>query len=156
VSLVSPQILLVAAAGNHGNIEQLKAEHSPLAADWTTNLTDTTPVWPAAFAEVTAVGATDRHGQRAEFSPEVPWIDVTAPGVDVESTYLDGEVRLTIPNGNPTEVFHGSARWQGTSFAAASVSGAVAAKIEPGSDARRALKAVLADRKSGIRRFSKA
>jgi membrane-anchored mycosin MYCP len=155
VSLVSPQILLVTAAGNHGNIEELKAKHSPLAADWTTNLKDTTPVWPGAFAEVTAVGATDGHGQAAEFSPKVPWVDVTAPGVDVESTYLDGEVRLTMPNGNQTEVFHGFARWQGTSFAAANVSGAVAAEIGPGRDARQALKAVLADRKSGIRRFSK-
>jgi membrane-anchored mycosin MYCP len=156
VSLVSPQILLVAAAGNHGDIERLKAEKRPeAAAEWTTNLKNNTPVWPGAFAEVTAVGATDGHGRPADFSPQVPWVDVTAPGLDVESTYLDGEVRLTLPAGKPTEVFHGFARWQGTSFAAANVSGAVAAEIGPGRDARQALKAVLADRKSGIRRFSK-
>ena len=145
VSLVSPQILLVAAAGNHGDIEQLKAEDGPEAAEWTTNLKNNTPVWPGAFAEVTAVGAVDGHGRLAEFSPKVPWVDVTAPGVDVESTYLKGEVRLTTPNDNQTEVFHGFVRWQGTSFAAANVSGAVAAKIRRGYDAEQALKAVLAD-----------
>jgi subtilisin family serine protease len=145
VSLVSPQILLVAAAGNHGDIEQLRAADSPLAAPWTVNLQDTTPVWPAAFAEVTAVGANDGHGQLAGFSPKAPWVDVTAPGVDVESTYLDSEVRLAFPDGNKTETFHGFACWEGTSFAAATVSGAVAANIGPGRDARQALKAVLAD-----------
>jgi subtilisin family serine protease len=145
VSLVSPQILLVAAAGNHGNIEQLRKDNSSLAAPWTANLQDKTPVWPAAFAEVTAVGANDGHGQVAAFSPPAPWVDVTAPGVDVESTYLDAEVRLAFPDGNKTETFHGFARWEGTSFAAATVSGAIAANIGPGRDARQALNAVLAD-----------
>ncbi len=155
VSLVSPEILLVAAAGNHGNIEELRAAGDPLAAPWTANLTDTTPVWPAAFAEVTAVGATDARGQPTLFSPKVPWVDVTAPGADVESTYLDAEVRLAFPDGNQTETFHGFARWEGTSFAAANVSGAVAAKIGLGCDAHQALEALKADRRSGIRRFSR-
>jgi len=151
VSLVSPQILLVAAAGNHGDIEQLKAAHKPeAAADWTTNLKNNMPVWPGAFAEVTAVGATDGDGRLAPFSPRVPWVDVTAPGVDVESTYLKGKVRLTLPNGKPTAVFHGFARWQGTSFAAGNVSGAVAAKIGRGRDAGQALEAVLKDPKEHI------
>lgn len=145
VSLVSPEILLVAAAGNHGNIEELRAAGDKLAAPWTVNLKDTTPVWPAAFADVTAVGATDASGRVADFSPKAPWIDVIAPGVDVESTYLDAEVRLAFPDGNRTETFHGFARWQGTSFATATVSGAVAAKIGPGRTARQALRAVLAD-----------
>jgi membrane-anchored mycosin MYCP len=145
VNLVSPQILLVAAAGNHGNIEQLRAAGDPLAAPWTVNLQDKTPVWPAAFAEVTAVGANDGRGQVADFSPKAPWVDVTAPGVDVASTYLDAEVRLAFPDGNKTETFHGYARWEGTSFAAATVSGAVAANIGSGRDARQARDAVLGD-----------
>jgi subtilisin family serine protease len=154
VSLLSPKILLVAAAGNHGNIEQLWAAGDPLAAPWTANLTNKTPVWPAAFAQVTAVGATDGQGKPAAFSPEVPWVDVTAQGVDVESTYLDGQVSLSQPGGNQIETFYGYARWQGTSFAAATVSGAVAAKIGPGRDAHQALEALLADRRSGIQRYS--
>jgi len=159
VSLVSPQILLVAAAGNHGNIQQLREEDSELAAaaPWMAYITNTTPVWPAAFSEVTAVGATD-----APFSPRVPWVDVTAPGQNVESTYLDGPVKLESAKASdlesstasdPPTQFNGFACWEGTSFAAASVSGAVAAMIGPGRDARQALQAVLADRDSGIQRF---
>jgi hypothetical protein len=156
VHLISRDVLLVAAAGNHGNIEQLKSEGSPLAtAPWMANIKDTTPVWPAAFAEVTAVGATDTIGEPADFSPNVPWVDVTAPGVNVESTYLYGRVRLSYPtsSSSPTEDFTGFARWAGTSFAAGTVSGAVAARVGPGCNARQALKAAIADPTSGIQRF---
>jgi membrane-anchored mycosin MYCP len=158
VSLLSPQTLLVAAAGNHGNVQRLRAQAqaqgSHLAdADWMTNLTDNMPVWPGAFPEVTAVGATDGGRQLADFTPKVPWIDVTAPGVDVESTYLDEDVRLGSTKGTPTQRFHGFARWNGTSFAAASVSGAIAAKVGPGRDAWQALEAVLADPNNDILPF---
>jgi subtilisin family serine protease len=160
VSVLSPQILLVAAAGNHGNIEELRKADDPLAAPWTKNLKDTTPVWPAAFADVIAVGADDGDGV-ADFSPKAAWVDVIAPGVNLESTYLVGEVRLATTasdgqikaSGGKKEEFHGLARWQGTSFAAANVSGAVAARIRPGCNARQALEAVLADPDSGIKRF---
>jgi hypothetical protein len=160
VSVLSPQILLVAAAGNHGNIEELRKANDPLAAPWTKNLKDTTPVWPAAFADVVAVGASDGDGV-ADFSPKAAWVDVTAPGVDVESTYLDGEVCLASTasdgqvkaSGGQIKVFNGLARWQGTSFAAGNVSGAVAAKIGPGHNARQALETVLTDPGSDIKRF---
>lgn len=149
VSLVSPEILLVAAAGNHGDIEQLRAA-GKVTAPWTANIKDMTPVWPAAFPEVTAVGAIDDRGEEADFSPKAPWVNVMAPGVNVESTYLDEEVRLVnFPKGNKT--FSGWARWQGTSFAAATVSGAIAAKVESGGNARRALEVVLADPKSPVK-----
>jgi hypothetical protein len=156
VSLLSSQILLVAAAGNHGNIEELRAAGDPLAAPWTVNLMDTTPVWPAAFAEVTAVGATDPNGEPAPFSPKAPWVDATALGVDVESTYLKGQVRMSDPGASQQiQEFPGFARWQGTSFAAASFSGAVAAKIGSGRDAQQAREAVLDSQgNTGIRRFS--
>jgi|SRR5215472_5666650 len=159
VSLVSPQILLVAAAGNHGDIDALKASHSPQARPWTWDLTPKTPVWPAAFANVVAVGATDR-GKLAAFSPNLPWVDVTAPGVGVESTYLTGQVELEFPDPgcSPTRLFpFGFATWTGTSFAAAGVTGAVAAEIEPGrQDARRALREVLEAPQGDIRRFEKS
>jgi len=155
VRLVSPQALLVAAAGNHGNIEELRAAGYPHAAPWTANLTNTTPVWPAALPEVTAVGATDRNGHVAAFSPKAPWVDVTAPGVGLVSTYLAGEVRLTTSEGNLTVTFDGLASWDGTTFAAANLTGAVAAEIGRGRDAWQALEeAVLVDPNSGIRRVS--
>src|SRR5215831_1786366 len=98
VHLISRDVLLVAAAGNHGNIEELRKQGSELAtAPWMQNIKNTTPVWPAALPEVTAVGATDASGQPASFSPQVPWVDVTARGMSVESTYLYGPVRLSYP-----------------------------------------------------------
>jgi hypothetical protein len=64
---------------------------------------------------------------------------------------------MTNPDSDPqVQEFHGFARWQGTSFAAASVSGAVAARIGPGCDARQALTAVRGnkDQGSGIQRVA--
>jgi len=86
VSLVSAEILLVAAAGNHGDIDELRARGALADTPGTKGLTSKTPMWPAAFDEVIAVGATDGNNQLAPFSPQTPWVDMTAPGVDVEST----------------------------------------------------------------------
>ena len=63
----------------------------------------------------------------APFSPDAPWVDALAPGVDVVST-CDAV-------GDGTGVF---ARWSGTSFAAAAVTGAIAALVGPGRTARQA------------------
>jgi membrane-anchored mycosin MYCP len=89
---------------------------------------------------------------------QTPWVDLTAPGVDVVSTYLTGEVTLASPApGSPTKTFSdGFAYWDGTSFAAAAVSGAVAAKIVPGqSDARQALASIWESPQDGIRPYTK-
>jgi subtilisin family serine protease len=154
VSLLSAEILLVAAAGNHGDIDELRQEGKVKDASWTRGLHDRTPVWPAALDEVIAVGATDGD-KLAPFSPETPWVDMTAPGVNVESTYLTGEVKLTDPDESPTTTFSdGFAYWNGTSFAAATVSGAVAAKILPGRcNARQALASIREVPQGDIRPF---
>lgn len=47
------------------------------------------PFYPAAYPSVIAVGATDSSDRRASFSNTGAWIDVAAPGVDVQSTYWD-------------------------------------------------------------------
>lgn len=44
-------------------------------------------VWPAAYEEVLAVGAIDQSLDRASFSNYGKELDVTAPGVDILSTY---------------------------------------------------------------------
>ena len=154
VSLVSAEILLVAAAGNHGNIDKLKKSGAVPADSWAKGLTPKTPVWPAAFDEVIAVGATNR-GKPAPFSPKTPWVDLAAPGVNVRSTYLEGEVKLGSPDGPKTETFsNGFAYWDGTSFAAATVSGAIAARIQPGRcNARQALACLRETPGEGIRPF---
>lgn len=125
VERLDPEIVVVAAAGNHGDMdEEVTGDRRK-------------PAWPAALDHVVAVGAADRAGAPSAFTPpDVPWIDVLAPGVDVVSTYLDGEVALGEDAG--TRTFEGFASWSGTSFAAASVSGAIAARTRPGSVSARA------------------
>jgi len=140
VDRLDASIVLVAAAGNHASMDSPEDAKRPL--------------WPAALDDVVAVGATDWDGKIPAWSQppaNAPWIDVLAQGVDLVSTYLRGEVtippesRATPPNGTlpPFEQF---AQWSGTSFAAARVSGAVAARIVPGEvDAKTALGELLAE-----------
>jgi serine protease len=47
------------------------------------------PHYPSAFDGVIAVAATDERDNRAEFSNIGPWVDVAAPGVEIQSTYWD-------------------------------------------------------------------
>jgi subtilisin family serine protease len=121
---LAPDVVIVAAAGNHG-IAAENARHRP-------GVTPQSPFWPAAMEEVVSVGAyvTDARGtvRRAEYSPDLPWVNFTAPGEYV-STYLDGEV--TIPDRSKPELFEKWATWNGTSFAAAAVTGHLAALARP-------------------------
>ncbi|GII91785.1 S8 family peptidase [Sinosporangium siamense] len=73
------------------------------------------PFWPAALPSVVAVGAVGTAEQeRAPFSAFGPWVDACAQGEWLASSYLKwGE-------------FDGYARWSGTSFATALVTGAIA------------------------------
>jgi subtilisin family serine protease len=134
VDRLGSDAVIVVAAGNHGDIV-----NRPLRLPDDLHLTPQAPSWPAAFDSVVAVGATSRDGKLAPFSPKAPWVDLLAPGVDVESTYLKGEFGSVhareqgddfvpfvedLPKG-----FDGFARWSGTSFAAAHVSGQIAADI---------------------------
>jgi subtilisin family serine protease len=110
VEMLSPQVVLVAAAGNHGD-------------ERTAKVPTNSAVYPAAFDSVVAVGAHDTGGGLAHFSPQQPWVDLTAPGVRVESCY---PVAI-----EPGPGYAGRGRWSGTSFAAAHVSGQIAANTEP-------------------------
>lgn len=85
------------------------------------------PDWPAALPRVVAVGALDAAGERAAFSAEAPWVDVMSYGVDVLSTAV-------APLHDQAEF----ARWSGTSFAAAAVSGALAARLDDDTNPRSA------------------
>ena len=120
IDRLGPDVLVVAAAGNHGDLaDQPDARRKP--------------AWPAALDHVVAVGSTDQRGKVSPFTPkDVPWIDVQVPGEDVVSTYLRGDVEVSKQGTTTTQSFGGFASWSGTSFAAASLSGAVAARTEPG------------------------
>jgi subtilisin family serine protease len=108
-----PDTVFVAAAGNHA-------------------LTD--PFWPAAFGEVIAVAALDTTGRRpvpATFTNLGDWVDVSAPGVEIHSTYVRG-VWPGVAEGERGERFSGFARWDGTSFAAPQVAAAIAQRAADG------------------------
>ncbi len=154
VNVLAGEMVLVAAAGNHGNTPE-DADPADAPDDLATvPVRPDSPMWPAALPNVVAVGAEDADGRPAGFNPPgVPWIDLFAPGVDVESTFLigdvdvrdvqlaDGQVVLGAPRrvGFPS----GCARWHGTSFAAADVTGEIARVAQhEGVSARAALQLI--------------
>jgi hypothetical protein len=94
---------VVAAAGNQGSSR---------------------PFWPAAFDQVLAVGAADGAGgkwSRADYSNYGPWVDATARGTNLRSTFTREQTKVaqgTTPSpADPTIAFDGWAAWDGTSFA---------------------------------------
>ena len=107
---VSPTTVVVAAAGND-------ATHRPL--------------WPAAHKRVLAVGAVDDSLERAAFSNFGWWVDASARGVQVLSTFLEfDESRRARPiAGRKPQRFRRWATWSGTSFAAPKLSGEIAATM---------------------------
>ncbi len=98
------------------------------------------PFYPAAEPGVIAVGSTDAKGKLSCFSNVGPWVDVTAVGEDVLSTFPVAEVNaMALPESESStcgpspavpeqtvDFNTGFARWSGTSFAAARVSGGIA------------------------------
>jgi hypothetical protein len=143
IDRLDPGIVVVAAAGNHGDVEEISDEEKRK------------PAWPAALDDVIAVGSTDADGFPSSFTPhDVPWIDVYARGEKVRSTYL--ETRAAHVDGVDPSVkllrFDGWAEWSGTSFAAALVSGAIAAKTSPGRLSARAAWQELLDEAPVLRR----
>lgn len=123
IDRLDPRVLVIAAAGNRkGEPDEPKQ------------------VWPAAMTDVVAVGASN-----AVFSMTGPWVDCSAAGVFVTSTFPAVAVKLS--SEQVTTFQSGLAKWSGTSFAAATVSGAVAARMSrtPGMSAREAFAVLLAD-----------
>jgi membrane-anchored mycosin MYCP len=118
IELLTPQMVVVAAAGNHGD-PKLNGE---------SGTDERAACWPAALAQVEAVGALTEAGDRAEFSPDVRWTTFMGPGQNVVGPFLTGTVNVqTREHGTlPTEFPDGWATWSGTSFAAATVTGRLA------------------------------
>lgn len=137
--------VVVAAAGNHGNVSKLKPDLVPAG------LAENSPSYPAALPGVVAVGALDRGGAPAGFTPKhAPWISLMAPGTDLTVAYLDGDVLIEHKDirgaiiSKLTRNFTGWATWSGTSLAAAIVTGEIAARTIRGRNtARQALDTLL-------------
>lgn len=109
IERVPSGVLVVAAAGNHGDVIGLVRGR-----------TSRSPSYPAAMPRVVAVGSSGLIGSTggkvepgsatlSEFTPKLPWVDRTTRGVAVTGA---------VPGGWAT--------WSGTSFAAARVTGLVA------------------------------
>ncbi|HEU5111337.1 MAG TPA: S8/S53 family peptidase [Micromonosporaceae bacterium] len=124
-----PEVLIVASSGNDGT---------------------TLPMYPAAFKQVVAVGALTDDMQGADFSNRGHWVDCSAVGVGLVSTFVEG----TLP---PEPQFDGRydvttfppdpfAVWTGTSFSAPQICGAVAqlCRQNPDLSPRAALNTLLA------------
>lgn len=108
-----PEVVVVAAAGNENNGRKC---------------------WPAASERAIAVAALGHDQQPTEWSNRGWWVDFSTLGVDVVATYVIGKETLNSgvdgdPFDDDPETFTGPnpfAEWEGTSFAAAQVSGRVA------------------------------
>lgn len=126
VELLRARVVLVAAAGSPGQT-----------------------TWPAALPGVVAVGARNADDSVADVSPELPWVTCTAPG----SLVIDLTATVPLCEGKSLN-FKGYPSWSGTAFAAATVSGAIAAHTVPGQvTAQEALAGLLAGDGGVVRKY---
>jgi subtilisin family serine protease len=98
-------ILVVAAAGNFG---------------------DTRPCWPAAFRDVVSVAGLAPDMLPSEWSSRGFWVTCSTIGQGLRSTYVEGRQSFEF---DPTPHTFGAdawAAWNGTSFAAPQITGALA------------------------------
>ena len=101
-------LVVVVAAGNHGSFR---------------------PHAPAVYKRVVAVGALDRHGDRAYFTNFGHWVDACTEGVDVEGVFPKVTSVRWPHSSEPRDYSSGFARWTGTSFAAPKVAGVIAQRM---------------------------
>jgi subtilase family protein len=137
----SSDTVVVAAAGNNGD----ETEHGSAGPNWAS--------YPAALPDVVGVGALDRSGKRAAFTPHpAPWISLLATGVGLTGAYVTGDVTIEHKDKHDAQLDEpetrsfpdGTAVWEGCSFAAGIVSGAIAARTVLGRrSARQALEELL-------------
>lgn len=145
VKRFSPETVVVAAAGNNGDVSNLPAElvHEGVKPN--------SASYPAALPDVVGVGALAQDGKRAAFTPDpAPWIALLAPGVGLTGAYVKGDVMIEHKNKDGEVIskncvpFDGAAIWEGCSFAAGIASGEIAARTLPGRwPARQALENLL-------------
>jgi subtilisin family serine protease len=118
IDRLDSETVVVAGAGNYGGKER-KFVPYPGADPIDLSIA---PEWPAALDDVVAVGSTKgATSERATFSPDAHWVDILAPGDTVVSTFIGA----LLPE-RPARPF---ARWSGTSFSTAIVTGAIAARM---------------------------
>ncbi len=144
IERLSGRMMIVAAAGNHGDIDGMSSGD--------VNITQNSATWPAALPRVVAAGVHD-----ADYSPDLPWVNCTVdpatPDGKFISTYLDSP-HVQMHDQETVLPFHGYASWEGTSCAAAVVGGAVAATMIPGTKSAEQALAELMDAGRLVKSFS--
>jgi hypothetical protein len=128
VNILRNKVVVVAAAGNHGDAPP--EDGRPV---------NRLPAFPAACAGAIAVGAVGTASSgfaAASFSPDLPWVQVVAPGDGVTSLFVRGHVNYQPAGKEPLPSddgqFNGGATWSGTSFAAATFGGLIADAVASG------------------------
>lgn len=129
LELIDADIVVVAAAGNFG---------------------DTRPVWPAAFRRVVSVAALTPDGRGAPWSSHGFWVELSAVGEGVVSTYVQGDESPVVDPFPDSFGENAWAAWSGTSFAAPQVSALIAQlSLDNNESPRQALARIVA---AGVRR----
>jgi Subtilase family len=121
----APDTLVVASAGNNGDAVQ---------------------VWPAASPRVVAVAALDANEAGADWSTHGSWVECSTIGEGILSTFVEGQEDPALdPDAPDTFPADSWARWSGTSFTSAQITGAVAERCcQSGLSPRDELAALLA------------
>jgi subtilisin family serine protease len=93
-----------------------------------------TPMYPGAYTEVIAVGATNAAGGRASFSNYGSWVDVAGPGALIYSTTYNGGYGLMSGTSMATPAIAGVASLVWASLGAGATPQAVRARLEDTAD----------------------
>lgn len=120
-----PPLALAAALDVVREIEMARGWETVLVAAGGNGGT-TSPVWPAAFGRVVAVGGLTAGLRPTTWSSRGHWIDASTVGEGVVSTYVAGTQSPDLAAEPQTFGADAWARWTGSSFAAPQFTGAVA------------------------------
>lgn len=124
-----PSLAIGAALDEIARIGRERGEE-PLVVASAGNYGDTIPTWPAAFRSVVAVGALTADLRPTSWSSRGFWVDCSAVGEGVLSTFVQGQESYEFTADPDTFGPDAFARWSGTSFAAPQITGAVARTMQ--------------------------
>lgn len=124
IERLSEHTLVVAATGNHGELEGISAD---------VHITRNSATWPAALPRVVSVGVSlPEDGGIAGYIPDLPWVTCTVVAPRSDGTFVSTYLKATdvkMHQETADNDFDGYAAWFGSSCAAAFLGGAIAARM---------------------------